>query len=283
MISFNSVIEKLNAFWKKNGCIILQPFDSEVGAATFHSSTFINAISETNYRAAYTQFSRRPFDLKYNVSSNKSIIFHQYQVIIKPSIKNIKELYLASLKKIGININKNDIKFIEDNWVSSTLGAAGIGWEVRLNGIEITQITYFQQMGGIPCYPTMVEIAYGLERLTLHIQGISNIDDIVFDKNNSIIVKYSDIFKKYEQEYTRYLKKELNISELNEEFIYIENKINKLLKNDYSLVAYDYLVKITHIFNLIDSKNCYGLTRQTYISKVKNLANQIAQKIKNDR
>ena len=185
-ISFISVIDKLNVFWKKNGCIILQPVDSEVGAATFHPCTFINAINGIEYKAAYTQFSRRPFDLKYSISSNKSCIFYQYQVIIKPSIGNIQELYLLSLKKIGIQINKNEIKFVEDNWTSPTLGASGIGWEVRLNGMEITQITYFQQMGGITCDPIMVEIAYGLERLTLHIQNVNSIDDIIFDTTDNV-------------------------------------------------------------------------------------------------
>lgn len=282
MLSFNSIIEKLNIFWKKNGCIILQPFDSEMGAATFHSCTFINAIRSSNYRAAYTQFTRRPFDFKYNTSSNKSVIFHQYQVIIKPSIDNIQELYLKSLKNIGININKNDIRFIEDNWASPTLGAAGIGWEVRLNGIEITQITYFQQMGGIQCIPIMVEIAYGLERLTLHVQNITNIDDIIIDKNAYAIIKYSDIFKKYEREYTKYLIAELDIPSLDKEFLYIENKIKILIEKSLSLIAYDYLVKLTHIFNLIDSKICYGFIRQGYISRVKDLANKIAQKIHHD-
>ena len=167
---FNNIINTLNKFWKKNGCIILQPIDREVGAATYHPTTFINAINNKKWNAAYTQISKRPSDMQNNILSNKSIIFHQYQVIMKPSPKNIKNLYLTSLEEIGINTKLNEIKFIEDNWKSPSLGAFGIGWEIRLNGIEVTQFTYFQQMGSIDCNQIMVEIAYGLERLTMHVQ-----------------------------------------------------------------------------------------------------------------
>ena len=278
--SFNSIINKLNTFWSKYGCTILQPFDSEVGAATFHSATFFNAVKLSEYKAAYTQFSKRPFDFRYNISSNKSSIFHQYQVIIKPSIENLQYVYLLSLKAIGINVNENDIRFIEDNWKSPTLGAFGIGWEVRLNGIEITQITYFQQMGCIDCIPVMVEIAYGLERLALYIQDITNIDDIIFDvTGENKVIKYFDIFNYYEKDYANYLKNSLDLTFLINEFNKIEETIIYLLNNNNVFIAYDYLVKLSNIFNLIDSKFCYGYIRQKYISKMKNLSKNIALEI----
>ncbi len=281
-LSFNFIIDRLNLFWRQHGCVLLQPFDSEVGAGTFHSSTFINALINDNCRAVYTQFSRRPFDIKSNRFSNKSPIFHQYQVILKPSIYNIQSLYIMSLKKIGIKTCLNDLKFIEDNWKSPSLAASGIGWEVRLNGVEITQFTYFQQMGGLECTPVMVEIAYGLERLALHIQNISDINDIIFDINGSNIVRYGDIFKTYEQEYSRYLSEGFNLKELECDFNKIELKINMLLKQSLPFIAYDYLVKLAHIFNLIDSQVCYGFLRQTYMSKTRALAIKIAKKIKNE-
>lgn len=282
--TFNNIIEKLNKFWQKNGCIILQPADNEMGAATFHPATFINAITNKPFKAAYTQISKRPFDLKHNENSNKNTFFHQYQVVIKPSNYNIQDLYLLSLRSVGINIYNNDIKFIEDNWSSPTLGATGIGWEIRLNGIEVTQFTYFQQMGGIECNTTMVEIAYGLERLALHIQKISNINEIIFDNTKEGPVKYGEIFNDYEKEYNNYIKYNIDIDTLDKEFNYIESKITKLLNNNLTLISYDYLIKLSHIFNLIDSRITHGFTRQNYISRIKCLAEKIAHCIKkNDK
>lgn len=283
-ISLNSIINKLNLYWHKHGCILLQPLDSEVGAATFHPKTFFSAIDKKPFKAAYTQISRRPFDLKYHDNSNKSNIFHQYQVIIKPSVQNIQDLYLQSLKQIGINIYKNDIRFIEDNWKSPSLGASGVGWEVRLNGMEITQFTYFQKMGSINCYPVMIEIAYGIERLALHIQKIYNINEILFD-NISILenIKYGALFNTYEKEYTSYTIEFLTIEELKNEFLKIENKINTLLKKNLILIAYDFLVKLSNLFNFIDTKIPNDIIRQEYIFKIKNLAKKIAQNFKNEK
>ncbi len=285
ILSFNKIIERLNYFWQTNGCTILQPADNEMGAATFHHATFINAINKKNIKAAYVQLSKRPSDLKHNKNSNKNTFFHQYQVIIKPSNKNVQDLYIKSLKNIGINILKNDIKFVEDNWSSPSLGATGIGWEVRLNGVEITQFTYFQQMGGLECDPIMVEIAYGIERLALHIQKIHDINKIIVDNNNiNNIIKYDTIFNNYEEEYKKYISNHLNINELNEEFNDIEKKIINLIENNLNLIGYNYLIKLSHIFNLIDTKNNYKITRQEYISRMKFLSEKIAKNIrKNDK
>ncbi|HIH2763370.1 MAG TPA: glycine--tRNA ligase subunit alpha [Candidatus Azoamicus sp.] len=279
---FNEIIKKLNNFWKKNGCIILQPIDKEVGAATYHPTTFVNAINDKKWNAAYTQISKRPSDIQNNKLSNKSIIFHQYQVIMKPSPKNIKDLYLNSLQKIGINIELNEIKFIEDNWKSPSLGAFGLGWEIRLNGIEVTQFTYFQQMGSIECNPVMVEIAYGLERLVMHIQKKNNINNIIIDKHGKDVITYSDLYFKYQLELQKHIKT-LNLDYLKKKFIENEKICENLISNNLPLIAYDYVMELSTIFNIIESKICFLSTeRQNYISKLKYLTNKIALKIKND-
>ena len=257
--TFNNIIEKLNKFWQKNGCIILQPADNEMGAATFHPATFINAITNKPFKAAYTQISKRPFDLKHNENSNKNTFFHQYQVVIKPSNYNIQDLYLLSLRSVGINIYNNDIKFIEDNWSSPTLGATGIGWEIRLNGIEVTQFTYFQQMGGIECNTTMVEIAYGLERLALHIQKISNINEIIFDNTKEGPVKYGEIFNDYEKEYSDEnsdLNNDENDISSNDDFDFNNNDINiENLKLD--------IIEMKNLLNEIVEKELFGNSKLT--------------------
>lgn len=282
-IYFNNIITKLNNFWTKNGCIILQPIDKEVGAATYHPTTFINAINNKKWNAAYVQISKRPSDIQNNKLSNKSIVFHQYQVIMKPSPKNIKELYLNSLKYIGINIDINEIKFIEDNWKSPSLGAFGIGWEIRLNGIEVTQFTYFQQMGSTECNPIMVEIAYGLERLTMHLQKINNINNIIIDKNKKTVITYEDLYSQYQMELQIHIKT-LDLNYLKNKFIEKENICKDLIFKNLPLIAYDYVIELSNIFNIIESKICFLSTeRQNYISKLKYLTNKIALKIKNDK
>lgn len=282
-IYFNKIIHKLNNFWKKHGCIILQPIDKEVGAATYHPTTFINAINNKKWNAAYTQISKRPSDVQNNTLSNKSIIFHQYQVIMKPSPKNIKDLYLTSLFEIGIDIEVNEIKFIEDNWKSPSLGAFGIGWEIRLNGIEVTQFTYFQQMGSIECNPIMVEIAYGLERLTMHLQKINNINNIIIDKNGKDIITYSDLYNKYQIELQTHIKT-LDLYYLKKKFVETEKMCENFISENLPLIAYDYVIELSNIFNIIESKICFMSTeRQKYISKLKYLTNQIALKIKHDK
>ena len=280
-LTFNSIINKLNKFWKKNGCIILQPIDMEVGAATFHTATFFNAINNKNIKAAYTQICRRPTDTQYSEDSNRLPLFHQYQVIIKPSYTNIQKLYLDSLKYINIDLKKNDIKFIEDNWESPTLGAAGIGWEIWLNGIEITQFTYFQTMGGIECRPIMVELAYGLERIAMYLQNIFNINQIIFEKNKKEVILYHDIYYKYTKELTKYYTEEINVKTLINEFNLIENECKNLINKKLPMIAYDFVIKISNIFNIIDAKFCISTTeRKNYILKIRTLANKIAKIIK---
>lgn len=281
-IYFNNLINKLNNFWRKNGCIILQPIDKEVGAATFHPTTFFNAINNKKWNAAYTQISKRPSDEQNNIVSNKSIIFHQYQVIMKPSPINIKNLYIKSLNEIGIDIKNNEIKFFEDNWKSPSLGAFGIGWEVRLNGMEITQFTYFQQMGSLECKPIMVEIAYGIERLTMHLQKTNNIANIIIDKIGKENIRYLDIYSKYQNELQKYFKK-VDIIDLKNKFNATEKLCENLISENFPLIAYDYIIELSNIFNIIESKICFASSeRQNYISKLKFLTNKIAIKIKND-
>lgn len=282
-ITFNNIINKLNNFWHKNLCIILQPIDTEVGAATFHPITFINAINSKKINAAYTQISKRPSDLRHTSISNRSILFHQYQVIMKPSPKNIQELYIESLRTIGIKKN-NDLKFIEDNWQSPTLGANGIGWEVRLNGTEITQFTYFQQMGDKECSPIMVEIAYGLERIAMHIQKKKKINDIIYEKINNKIIKYSDIYSNYEKDFSKYISEDIEKSKLIKEFNEIENECIKLINKNNICIAYEKIIKLSNIFNLIECKNTLDLKkRYDYISKIRSLAKNVAEKIKNEK
>ncbi len=279
--SFNEVIKKLQDFWKKKGCTIIQPIDLEVGAATFHPNTFFYAINSKPWMAAYTQISRRPSDKHYNINSNRLTMFHQFQVIIKPSLKNIQKLYLESLEKLGIDIKNNDIKFIEDNWESPTLGASGIGWEVWLNGIEITQFTYFQQMGGIDCFPIMVELAYGLERITMYLQNTFKIKDIIFDNNNNN-VKYSDLYSQYEEESSKYISEEANTKLFMEIFYNLEKECEKTINKNLPSVAYEMIIKMSHIFNILDSKSCLSnIERQNFVLKIRSLSNNIAKKIKN--
>ncbi len=284
IMTFNKIIDKLNNFWKKNSCVIIQPLDQEVGAATFHPMTFINALTNQNFNAAYTQISRRPTDIRHTKFSNRSILFHQYQVIMKPSPLNIQKLYIDSLKEIGVKIKKNEINFIEDNWKSPSLGANGIGWEVRLNGTEITQFTYFQQMGDLECHPIMVEIAYGLERIALHLQKIQNIEEIILDFNKNKSIKYSDIFLKYEKEMNTYIQKEINSTELKEYFLNTEKECKNLINKNLPRISYEKLIKLSHLFNLIDANKYIPITeRFEYIEKMRFLSKKIAEKIKNEK
>lgn len=280
ILTFNNIINKLNIFWAKQSCIILQPTDHEVGAATFHPMTFINAVNKKKFNAAYTQLSKRPSDIRHTKNSNRSILFHQYQVIMKPSPQNIQELYLKSLEIIGIN-KYNDISFIEDNWKSPSLGANGIGWEVRLNGIEITQFTYFQQMGDIECSPIMIEIAYGLERLAMHIQNKTSIHEIIIDSNTKHVTKYSDIFSEYEKELTIYLEKEINIKMLKTNFNNIEKDCKNLILKNLPIIAYEKIIELSHIFNLIEARCYVSISEKyNYISRIRTLSKEVAEKIK---
>ena len=269
-LSFQDIIMNLQSFWGKNGCIILQPYDMEVGAGTFHPATTLRSLGPKPWKAAYVQPSRRPTDGRYGENPNRLQHYYQYQVIIKPSPKNIKQLYLKSLATIGIDVKNHDIRFVEDDWESPTLGAAGLGWEVWCDGMEITQFTYFQQMTGIECKPVPVEITYGLERLCMFVQGKNNVFDL--DWNNEG-VKYKEVFFQSEKEFSAYNFEFANTDVLLKNFESTENECKSLLEKKLSLPAYDQCLKASHIFNLLDARGVIGVAERTgYITRIRELA-----------
>ena len=269
-LSFQDIIMSLQRFWGKNGCIILQPYDMEVGAGTFHPATTLRSLGSKPWRAAYVQPSRRPTDGRYGENPNRLQHYYQYQVIIKPSPKNIKQLYLKSLATIGIDVKNHDIRFVEDDWESPTLGAAGLGWEVWCDGMEITQFTYFQQMTGIECKPVPVEITYGLERLCMFVQGKNNVFDL--DWNNDG-VKYKEVFFQAEKEFSAYNFEFANTDTLLKTFENAEDECKSLLEKKLSLPAYDQCLKASHIFNLLDARGVIGVAERTgYITRIRELA-----------
>ena len=269
-LSFQDIIMNLQKFWGKNGCIILQPYDIEVGAGTFHPATTLRSLGPKPWKAAYVQPSRRPTDGRYGENPNRLQHYYQYQVIIKPSPKNIKQLYLKSLATIGIDVKNHDIRFVEDDWESPTLGAAGLGWEVWCDGMEITQFTYFQQMTGIECKSVPVEITYGLERLCMFVQGKNNVFDV--DWNNEG-VKYKEVFFQAEKEFSAYNFEFANTDTLLKNFENIENECKSLLEKKLSLPAYDQCLKASHIFNLLDARGIIGVAERTgYITRIRELA-----------
>ena len=269
-LSFQGIIMNLQNFWSKNGCVILQPYDMEVGAGTFHPATTLRSLGSKPWKAAYVQPSRRPTDGRYGENPNRLQHYYQYQVIIKPSPKNIKQLYLKSLSTIGIDVKNHDIRFVEDDWESPTLGAAGLGWEVWCDGMEITQFTYFQQMTGIECKPVPVEITYGLERLCMFVQGKNNVFDL--DWNNEG-VKYKEVFFQAEKEFSAYNFEFANTDTLLKNFESTENECKSLLEKKLSLPAYDQCLKASHIFNLLDARGVIGVAERTgYITRIRELA-----------
>ena len=269
-LSFQDIIMNLQKFWSKNGCIILQPYDIEVGAGTFHPATTLRSLGPKPWKAAYVQPSRRPTDGRYGENPNRLQHYYQYQVIIKPSPKNIKQLYLKSLATIGIDVKNHDIRFVEDDWESPTLGAAGLGWEVWCDGMEITQFTYFQQMTGMECNPIPVEITYGLERLCMFVQGKNNVFDL--DWNNEG-VKYKEVFFQAEKEFSAYNFEFANTDTLLKNFDSTENECKSLLEKKLSLPAYDQCLKARHIFNLLDARGVIGVAERTgYITRIRELA-----------
>jgi glycyl-tRNA synthetase alpha chain len=269
-LSFQDIIMNLQKFWGKNGCVILQPYDMEVGAGTFHPATTLRSLGPKPWRAAYVQPSRRPTDGRYGENPNRLQHYYQYQVIIKPSPKNIKQLYLKSLANIGIDVKNHDIRFVEDDWESPTLGAAGLGWEVWCDGMEITQFTYFQQMTGIECKPVPVEITYGLERLCMFVQGKNNVFDLDWNNNG---VKYKEVFFQAEKEFSAYNFEFANTESLLKNFENTENECKSLLEKNLSLPAYDQCLKASHIFNLLDARGVIGVAERTgYITRIRELA-----------
>ena len=269
-LSFQDIIMNLQKFWGRNGCVILQPYDLEVGAGTFHPATTLRSLGPKPWKAAYVQPSRRPTDGRYGENPNRLQHYYQYQVIIKPSPSNIKQTYLKSLAAVGIDVKNHDIRFVEDDWESPTLGAAGLGWEVWCDGMEITQFTYFQQMTGIECKPVPVEITYGLERLCMFVQEKNNVFDLDWNNNG---VKYKEVFFQAEKEFSAYNFEFANTDTLLKNFENTENECKSLLKKKLSLPAYDQCLKASHIFNLLDARGVIGVAERTgYITRIRELA-----------
>jgi glycyl-tRNA synthetase alpha chain len=269
-LSFQEIIMNLQKFWGKYGCIILQPYDLEVGAGTFHPATTLRSLGIKPWKAAYVQPSRRPTDGRYGENPNRLQHYYQYQVIIKPSPDNIKQVYLRSLSAIGIDVKDHDIRFVEDDWESPTLGASGLGWEVWCDGMEITQFTYFQQMTGIECKPVPVELTYGLERLCMFVQGKNNVFDL--DWNNEG-VKYKEVFLQAEKEFSAYNFEFANTDTLLKNFEASETECKSLLEKKLSLPAYDQCLKASHLFNLLDARGVIGVAERTgYINRIRELA-----------
>jgi glycyl-tRNA synthetase alpha chain len=279
-ITFQEIILKLQNYWAKSGCVILQPYDKEMGAGTSHSATFLRSIGPEPWYVAYVQPSRRPKDGRYGESPNRLQHFYQFQVALKPSPPNIQELYLKSLEELGINLKEHDIRFVEDNWENPTLGAWGLGWEVWLDGMEITQFTYFQQVGGLDCKPVLGEITYGLERLAMYLQNIDNVYDLIWAKTfDNQIITYADVFLQNEIEQSKYNFELSNTSWLLESFNNYEREVTNILKSNLVLPAYDLILSAAHCFNLLDARGVISTTqRASYIGRIRNLAKMVAIK-----
>ncbi|MDH3229541.1 MAG: glycine--tRNA ligase subunit alpha [Alphaproteobacteria bacterium] len=268
--SFQSLILKLHDFWSERGCVILQPYDMEVGAGTFHPATTLRALGPEEWNAAYVQPSRRPTDGRYGENPNRLQHYYQYQVILKPSPPDSQDLYLDSLRHLGIDPMAHDIRFVEDDWESPTLGAWGLGWEVWCDGMEVTQFTYFQQVGGIECAPVSCELTYGLERLAMYVQGVDNVFDLDF---NGAGVKYGDVFLQAEREYSAHNFEYADTSMLTRHFQDAEAECGSLIDAGLALPAYDQCLKASHLFNLLDARSVISVTeRQAYIGRVRALA-----------
>ena len=273
--TFQDTILNLQKYWSKQGCIILQPYDMEVGAGTFHPATTLRSLGPKPWKAAYVQPSRRPTDGRYGDNPNRLQHYYQFQVIIKPSPKNIKKLYLNSLNTIGINHKEHDIRFVEDDWESPTLGAAGLGWEVWCDGMEITQFTYFQQMAGFECKPVSVELTYGLERLCMFTQQKKNVYDLIWNNED---VKYRDVFHQAEKEFSIYNFELANTENLFKIFDMIEKEAKMLTENNVSLPAYDQCLKASHIFNILDARGVISVAqRAEYISRIREITKGAAE------
>ena len=268
--SFQALILKLQAFWAQQGCVILQPYDLEVGAGTFHPATTLRALGPKPWRAAYVQPSRRPADGRYGENPNRLQHYYQFQVILKPAPVESQELYLASLAALGLATGRHDIRFVEDDWESPTLGAWGLGWEVWLDGMEVSQFTYFQQVGGIECDPVSTELTYGLERLAMYIQGVENVYDLAYNGEG---VSYGDVFKRAEREFSAYNFERADADLLLRHFADAEGECQALLGHGLPLPAYDQCIKASHAFNLLDARGVISVTeRAAYIGRVRALA-----------
>ena len=274
MLTFQQLIAQLDAFWDRQGCVLLQPYDMEVGAGTFHTATFLRAIGPEPWKAAYVQPSRRPKDGRYGENPNRLQHYYQYQVVLKPSPLEIQALYLDSLKSLGVDAREHDIRFVEDDWESPTLGAWGLGWEVWLDGMEITQFTYFQEVGSLACKPVLGEITYGLERLAMYLQGKESVYDLLWTPG----VTYGDVFHQNEVEQSRYNLELANTDLLFDLFSSFEKEAKRLMEARCALPAYEMVLKCSHTFNLLDARGAISVTeRAAYIGRVRALARAVAQ------
>ena len=274
MLTFQQLIAQLDAFWDRQGCVLLQPYDMEVGAGTFHTATFLRAIGPEPWKAAYVQPSRRPKDGRYGENPNRLQHYYQYQVVLKPSPLEIQALYLDSLKSLGVDAREHDIRFVEDDWESPTLGAWGLGWEVWLDGMEITQFTYFQEVGSLACKPVLGEITYGLERLAMYLQGKESVYDLLWTPG----VTYGDVFHQNEVEQSRYNFELANTDLLFDLFSSFEKEAKRLMEARCALPAYEMVLKCSHTFNLLDARGAISVTeRAAYIGRVRALARAVAQ------
>ncbi|MCF6281110.1 MAG: glycine--tRNA ligase subunit alpha [Candidatus Polarisedimenticolaceae bacterium] len=282
--TFQGLIFALQHYWAKQGCVILQPYDMEMGAGTFHSATFLRSIGPEPWSCAYVQPSRRPTDGRYGKNPNRLQHYYQFQVVLKPSPKNIQQLYLDSLQLLGLDPLVHDIRFVEDNWESPTLGAWGLGWEVWLNGMEVTQFTYFQQVGGLDCSPVTGEITYGLERIAMYLQGVESVYDLVWTNGPQGAVSYGDVFHQNEVEQSTYNFEHADVDFLFQLFDQCEKESQALIEADLPLPAYEQVLKASHAFNLLDARHAISVTeRQRYILRVRSLSRAVAQAYYNRR
>lgn len=280
ILTFQDIILKLQNYWASIGCVVLQPYDKEMGAGTSHTATFLRSIGPEPWFAAYVQPSRRPKDGRYGESPNRLQHYYQFQVVLKPSPSNIQDLYLESLRILGVDTATHDIRFVEDNWENPTLGAWGLGWEVWLDGMEVTQFTYFQQVGGLDCKPVLGEITYGLERLAMYLQGVDNVYDLVWARTlDGNVVSYGDVFHQNEVEQSKY-----NFEHSKSEFLFsnfnnYESEAKRLLALDLVLPGYEMILNAAHSFNMLDAAGAISVTeRATYIGRIRSLAKMVAEK-----
>ena len=272
---FQDIIKELNSYWGSVGCVLLQPYDMEVGAGTFHPATLLRTLGPEPWKAAYVQPSRRPTDGRYGENPNRLQHYYQYQVVLKPSPKEIQDMYLESLKRFGLNLLEHDIRFVEDDWESPTLGAWGLGWEVWLDGMEITQFTYFQQAGSIDLKPITVEITYGLERIAMYLQKVDSVYDIAWNAH----VTYGQIFHQAEREFSAFNFAEANVADLTTSFDHYERDALQLVEKGLILPGYDYCLKCSHTFNLLDARKAISVAERTrYIGRIRNIARKVAQR-----
>lgn len=282
MQTFQQIIQALQHYWGERGCALLQPYDIEVGAGTSHTATFLRALGPEPWRAAYVQPSRRPKDGRYGENPNRLQHYYQFQVVLKPAPADILDLYLGSLEALGFDLKKNDVRFVEDDWENPTLGAWGLGWEVWLNGMEVTQFTYFQQVGGLDCDPITGEITYGLERLAMYLQGKDNVFDLVWTTANvdgfERTLTYGDVYHQNEVEQSTYNFEQSNAAKLVEQFGFYESEAKRLLDAALPLPGYEMILKAAHAFNLLDARGAISVTeRAAYIARIRALSRQVAQ------